>query len=92
MACTEVRSKKRVRRFIDLCMGTIYIFGGKTENNICSNKLYKLKVKDDHEVAVEEILYHGNPENQNIPEPRHSCCFEYIGNGYLLLYGGREVD
>jgi hypothetical protein len=53
MASISSRSKKKSLTLQDSLGDSIYIFGGKNEKDLTSNKLYRLKVKETGELTCE---------------------------------------
>lgn len=80
------KHRKKNYSFYDVLGENLYIFGGKTEKDVSSNRLYKVKARESGDLTTEEIVARGSPF------PRHSACVQYIDPCYICVYGGRGDD
>lgn len=72
IASISSKYKKKSNSLQDSLGDSIYIFGGKTDKEVVSNKLFRLKLRDTGELTAEEILI---PKG---PQARHSTCLQFI--------------
>lgn len=78
------KTKRKINNLCDLADFT-FIFGGKDKKGVISNSLYKVFI-DNENVSVLKVDFSIGPEK------RFSCCFHYVGNNTIILYGGKRSD
>lgn len=52
---SQARSKKKIGTIGELSGETVYLFGGKNQLGETSDKLFKIKIKEEEDVHVEEV-------------------------------------
>jgi hypothetical protein len=76
------KTKKKQIHALSELIDPIFVFGGKDRKGNLSNALYKLTLGNETVTAVKvEINF--------APEPRMQMCFQYVGGGFVVLYGGK---
>lgn len=86
MVAIPIKHKRKISTFLDLIGESVYIFGGKDEKGLISNKFQKLKIQNDDHVTTEEIVVPGGPE------PRHSFCMQFVYPSFICIYGGKNDE
>ena len=86
MVTVPHRIRKKNWNFNEAITDSTYIFGGKNEKDVSSNKLYKIRVRESGDLITEEVVARG------APYPRHSASVQFIQPCYLCVYGGKGDD
>ena len=67
---TAVPQKNRRKQYTlhEVLSDNLYIFGGRTDRDSTSNKLFKVRVRESNDITTEELICKG------VPYPRYSAC------------------